>query len=94
MDKVSAALEEPPFIHCDIPGDLLHPGIMGMWRDAGDLHTTAVEMDEEQHEQFALLQMNLGREVSRRLRESDERMFLWRVSSEAYSELPVFIDPA
>ena len=34
--------------------------------------------------------MNLGREVSRRLREADNRMFRWRVSPEARSELPAY----
>ena len=52
-----------------------------------------LELYSHDLEQFALLQMNLGREVSRRLRESDERMFLWRVSPEARSELPEFTDP-
>lgn len=51
-----------------------------------------LELYEHDLEQFALLQMNLGREVSRRLRESDERMFLWRVSPEARNELPEFMD--
>ena len=54
---------------------------------------SAALLDLYQHdlEQFALLQMNFGREVSRRLRESDERMFLWRVSPEARRELPEFV---
>jgi len=30
---------------------------------------------EKNLEQFALLQMNIGREVSRRLRDADERLF-------------------
>ena len=41
-------------------------------------------------EQFTLLQMNLGREVSRRLREADERMFRWQVGSQGPANLPVF----
>ncbi len=32
-------------------------------------------------EQFALIQMNLGREVSRRLRRADERLFLVRIGA-------------
>ena len=49
-----------------------------------------LELYQHDLEQFALLQMNLGREVSRRLREADERMFRWRVSPQARSELPAF----
>jgi hypothetical protein len=30
MDEISATLEEAPFIHGDIPGDLLHPGFIGI----------------------------------------------------------------
>jgi hypothetical protein len=40
MDKLSAALEEAPFVHGVFPGDLLHPDFMGMWRDADDLYAT------------------------------------------------------
>ncbi len=42
MDEVSAALEEAPFVHGDIPSDILHPGFIGMWRDPGDLNATAL----------------------------------------------------
>jgi CRP-like cAMP-binding protein len=49
-----------------------------------------LELYQQDLEQFAIFQMNLGREVSRRLRESDERMFLWRVSAEARNELPEY----
>ena len=39
--------------------------------------TSTSLMDVYQHdiEQFALIQMNMGREVSRRLREVDEQLF-------------------
>jgi hypothetical protein len=36
-----------------------------------DLH----RVFERDLEQFALIEMNMGREISRRLRESDERLF-------------------
>jgi len=49
MNEVSAALEGAPFVHGDIPGDLLHPGFIGMWCDPGDLNLTALEVDKEQH---------------------------------------------
>lgn len=51
-----------------------------------------LELHQHDLEQFVLFQMNLGREVSRRLREAHERMFLWRVSPDARSELPLFRD--
>jgi CRP-like cAMP-binding protein len=53
-----------------------------------------LELYQHDLEQFTLLQMNLGREVSRRLREADERIFHCRVSLAArmeiagYPELP------
>jgi CRP-like cAMP-binding protein len=37
-------------------------------------------------EQFALIQMNMGREVSRRLREADERIFQVKVGAEFLTE--------
>lgn len=49
-----------------------------------------LELYQRDLEQFTLFQMNLGREVSRRLRQSDERMFRWRVSMEARDELPKY----
>ena len=49
MDEVPASIEETPFVHRDIPGDLLHPGFIGMWRDPGDLNATALQMDKEQN---------------------------------------------
>ena len=49
MDEVSAALEEAPFVHGEVPGDLLHPGFIGMWHDPGDLNATALQMNKEQH---------------------------------------------
>lgn len=44
-------------------------------------------------EQFTLLQMNLGREISRRLREADERMFRWRIGNDAPAPMPYFEAP-
>jgi CRP-like cAMP-binding protein len=37
---------------------------------------------EKDLEQFTLIQMNMGREVSRRLRDADERLFRARVGSD------------
>ncbi len=41
MDEVPAAFEKTPFVHDDIPRDLLHPGFIGMRRDPGDLNAAA-----------------------------------------------------
>ena len=41
---------------------------------------------ERDIEQFALIQMNLGREVSRRLREADDRLFRARIGALATAE--------
>jgi len=46
------------------------------------------ELYQHDLEQFTLLQMNLGREVSRRLREADERIFHCRVSPEIRGREP------
>jgi hypothetical protein len=46
VDEISAALEEAPLVHTDIPGYLLHPGFIGMWRDPCDLNETALLMDK------------------------------------------------
>jgi CRP/FNR family transcriptional regulator, cyclic AMP receptor protein len=49
-----------------------------------------LELYEHDIEQFTLLQMNLGREVSRRLREADERIFHCRVSPEIRTQVPAY----
>jgi CRP/FNR family cyclic AMP-dependent transcriptional regulator len=47
-----------------------------------ELRTNSLlELYEKDLEQFALIQMNLGREVSRRLRLADERLFRYRVGA-------------
>ncbi len=52
--------------------------------------STILALYQQDLEQFALLQMNLGREVSRRLRATDERLFQWRVAGEPEQELKPF----
>ena len=42
-----------------------------------------LELYQHDLEQFTLLQMNLGREVSRRLREADERLFRMQMDAES-----------
>lgn len=56
-----------------------------------ELHAEALlELYQLDLEQFTLLQMNLGREVSRRLREADKRMFLCRLDASAHEVPPEF----
>jgi len=45
---------------------------------------------EKDMEQFAMIQMNMGREVSRRLREADERLFRARMGSPGVDAQYVF----
>jgi CRP-like cAMP-binding protein len=45
---------------------------------------------ERDLEQFAMIQMNMGREVSRRLREADERLFRAKMGMPAADEQHVF----
>lgn len=45
---------------------------------------------ESDVEQFAVIQMNLGREVCRRLRASDELLFRWRVGETPAEAAPLF----
>ena len=40
MDEVSAVLEATPFVHGHVSGNSLHPGLIGMWRDPGQLNAT------------------------------------------------------
>ncbi len=54
--------------------------------------STAALLELYQHdlEQFTLLQMNLGREVSRRLRKADERLFHARITATTADTEPTF----
>ena len=45
---------------------------------------------EKDLEQFTMIQMNMGREVTRRLREADERLFRARMGTPAVDEQYVF----
>jgi CRP-like cAMP-binding protein len=47
-----------------------------------------LELYQRNMEQFTLFQMNLGREVSRRLRKADERIFHCRVDPEIRGQMP------
>jgi CRP-like cAMP-binding protein len=46
---------------------------------------------EHDLEQFALIQMNMGREISRRLREADERLFRSRMGTSSADAQYVFL---
>jgi CRP/FNR family cyclic AMP-dependent transcriptional regulator len=53
-------------------------------------NTTLCQMYEKDVEQLAMIYMNMGREVSRRLRETDERMFQAKVEAITIGEDYVF----
>jgi Uncharacterised protein conserved in bacteria (DUF2326) len=54
MDEVSPALEETPFIHGDIPCDLLHPGFLGIRRGVTPSRTFRFDGVDERHVATAL----------------------------------------
>jgi len=49
MQEIATATQDAPSIHGHVAGDLLHPWLVRMGSDAGDIHTAALEMNEEQH---------------------------------------------
>ncbi len=51
------------------------------------------ELFERDAEQFALIQMNIGREVCRRLRAADERLFRIRMGEAVESPPPLGCGP-
>jgi hypothetical protein len=50
VDQVAAICEEAAFAVDQIPGDLLRPKPVWRSRDPGDLNTTRLEIDHEEHE--------------------------------------------
>lgn len=51
---------------------------------------TLYELYEKDLEQFAIIQMNMGREVSRRLREADEQLFEAQVEARVIDKAAIF----
>ena len=49
MQEIAAIPKRAASFHGHVPGDLLHPWLVGVNRDSGDVHPAALEMDEEQH---------------------------------------------
>jgi len=49
MEEIATATQDAPCIHGHVAADLLHPWLVWMGSDAGDVHTAALEMNEEQH---------------------------------------------
>src|ERR1700730_1584060 len=49
MQKVATVLQDTPFLHRYIPGYLLHPSLIGVNGDAGDVHPSGLEVDEEEN---------------------------------------------
>lgn len=51
---------------------------------------TLYELYEKDLEQFAIIQMNMGREVSRRLREADKQLFEANIEARAINKAAIF----
>ncbi|MBD3308018.1 cyclic nucleotide-binding domain-containing protein [candidate division KSB3 bacterium] len=51
-------------------------------------NTTILRIYQQDLEQFTMIQMNMGREVSRRLRRMDEELFQMRVETQQIREKP------
>ncbi len=49
MQEVATIPQRATIVHGRVPGDLLHPRLIGMNGDPGDIHPAALEMDEEQN---------------------------------------------
>src|SRR5437667_11636859 len=49
MQQIAAVPQYAASLHGHVPGHLLHPWLVGVNRDPGDVHPAALEMDEKQH---------------------------------------------
>jgi hypothetical protein len=49
MDEIPAIAKKTPFVHGHISGDLVHPSLIRMLGDAGDLDLAALKMNKEQY---------------------------------------------
>lgn len=49
MQEISTIPQRAAIVRGRVPGDLLHPSLIRMNGDPGDVHSPALEMDEEQH---------------------------------------------
>jgi hypothetical protein len=49
MDEIPAIIDKTPFVHGHVSGNLLHPLLIRMRGDAGDLDLAALKMDKEQY---------------------------------------------
>ena len=66
MQEIATISQRAAIVHGYISGDLLHPRLIGMNGEPGDIHPAALEMDEEQHvvgHQSAQRQHLCGEEV-------------------------------
>src|SRR5207245_7756733 len=49
MQEIAAVPKGAASLHGHVPGDLLHPRLVRVNRDTGDVHPAALKMDEKQH---------------------------------------------
>jgi hypothetical protein len=49
VQEIAAIPKSAASLHGHIPGDLLHPPLVRVNRDAGDVYPAAIKMDEKQH---------------------------------------------
>jgi hypothetical protein len=49
MQEIATVSNGAASLHGHVPGHLLHPSLMRMNGNPGDVHLTALEMDEKQH---------------------------------------------
>jgi len=69
MQQIATIPQRATIVHGRVPGDLLHPRLIRVNGEPGDIHPAALEMDEEQHvvgHQTAQRQHLGGKEVGPR----------------------------
>src|SRR5450759_4428135 len=49
MQEIATVPKRAASLHGNIPGHLLHPSLVRVNGDPGDVHLAALEMDEKQH---------------------------------------------
>jgi hypothetical protein len=49
VQEIATVPQDAASLHGHVPGDLLHPQLIRVNGDPGDDHSTALEIDEEQH---------------------------------------------
>jgi hypothetical protein len=49
VQEIATIPQRAAIVHGDISGNLLHPRLIGMNGEPGDIHSAALEVDGEQH---------------------------------------------